>query len=265
MMAAWQTVACSAGDLAAGWILWLPRDAALVLLAVLSAALALVLRRWSTNPQTRRVIQDDLNQLKRLKRAARASGDRASLARFRRTTTAVRWLQFRHEFRVLLVSFVPLALLVTWASQRFEFLPPASGQTFTLTARLPSTAAGGVVHLVPEDGVEAAAGWVQEIVASSHGGQPRGLATWTLRAAASDEAYALTLRFRGRSVQHPLLVGQRVYRPPQQVHGDDFETQVELRPYRPLGLDRVARLPLPAWLTWYAMVMLLVYLVGKRW
>ena len=93
MIAAWKTVACAVGDLLAGWTLWLPRDAALVLLALMTAGLALVLRRLCTNPHTLRLMRDDLVQLKRLKRQARAVGDWAALARFRRTATAVRWLQ----------------------------------------------------------------------------------------------------------------------------------------------------------------------------
>jgi uncharacterized membrane protein (DUF106 family) len=265
MIDAWNTLACAAGDLAAGWMLWLPRDVALVLLAVLSAALALVLRRFSTNPQALRAIQQDLQQLKHLKRTARAAGDRVSLTRFRRTAAAVRWLQLRQEFRALLVSLVPLAILATWASQRFAFLPPQSKQPFSVSAWLPPSAAGGVIHLMPEDGVTAATGWIQEITASRRGDQPRGLATWTVSAAAREQGYSFTLRFRGHSVEHPIRVGQRTYLPPRQVHGDDLETQVDLRPYRPLGLDWVARLPLPAWLTWYAMLVALALSFQRLW
>lgn len=264
MMEIWTTVSCAVGDILVGWTLWLPRDAALVLLAMMIAGLALALRRLSTNPHVLRLIRDDLEQLKRLKRQARAGGDRSALTRFRRTATAVRWLQLRQESRALLVSLGPLAIVMTWASERLECLPPQSGETVTLTAWLPASAAGSVAHLVPKVGLDASAGWIQEIIPSRHAEQPRGLATWSLRAYAQPQAYPLVLRFRGRSAQHPLLVGQRAYLPVRRVHGDDFESQVKLRPYHPLGIHCPAWWPLPAWLTWLVVFTLMAYLGGQR-
>jgi hypothetical protein len=265
MMEVWNNTACAVGDFLLGWTLWLPRDVALVLLAVMSALLALALRRLSTNQHALRLMRDDLIQLRRLTRQTRSRGDRASLGRYRRTATAVRWLQLRQESRALLVSLAPLAILMTWASQRLEFLPPQSGETVTLTAWLPSSAAGGVAHLVPQTGLDASGGWIREIVPSRHADQPRGLATWQLRAYERPQAYGLVLRFRGRSVEHPLLVGQKTYLPPRRIHGEDFESQVELRPYRPLGLARIPWLPLPPWLTWFLGLTVLAYVVGRRW
>ncbi len=265
MIAAWKTVACALGDLLIGWTLWLPRDVALVLLASVTAGLALVLRRLCANPHTLRLMRDDLVQLKRLKRQARAVGDRAALARFRRTATAVRWLQLRHEFRGLLVSLGPLAVVMTWATERLDFLPPQSGEAVTLTVWLPASASGGVVHLVPQAGLDASGGWIREIVPSRRAGQPRGLATWTVRANARAQVYPLILRFRGRSVEHPLLVGQRTYLPVQRIHGDDLESHVELRPYRPLGIVFAVGWPLPAWLTWFVALTLVAYWGGQRW
>lgn len=264
MMTVWRTVACTVGDLLAGWTLWLPRDAALVLLAMLTAGLTLVLRRLSTNPHSLRLLREDLDQLKRLKRQARIGGDRAALTRFRRTATAVRWLQLRQEFRVLLVSLGPLVIVMTWASERLEFLPPQSGEAVTLTAWLPASASGGVVYLVPETGLDATDGWLREIAPSRRAGQPRGLATWSLRAAGRSQAYPLVLRFRGRSVEHPLLVGQNTYLPARRIHGDDLESQVELRPYQPLGIKVPAWWPLSAWLTWFFALTLAAYWGGQR-
>ena len=265
MIAAWKTVACAVGDLLAGWTLWLPRDAALVLLALMTAGLAGVLRRLCTNSHTRCLMRDDLVQLKRLKRQTRAVGDWAALARFRRTATAVRWIHLRQEFRVMVVSLGPLAIVMTWASERLAYLPPQSDEAITLTARLPASASGGVVHLVPQDGLESPAGWIRELIPSRDAGQPRGLATWSLRADARPQAYPLVLRFRGRSVEHRLLVGQRTYLPPRRIHGEDFESQVELRPYQPLGIQLAAWWPLPAWLTWFVALTLVAYLGGQRW
>ena len=63
MSAVWKTLACAVGDLLAGWTLWLPRDAALVLLAMLTAGLALVLRRLSTNQRSLRLLREAMHVL----------------------------------------------------------------------------------------------------------------------------------------------------------------------------------------------------------
>ena len=258
----WQAVSCRLGDGLLGWLLCLPRDVSLLLLALLSALLVLGLRRLVTDPPLLRAIRQDQRRLKELIRQARASREKASRDRYRRTAGAVAALRVRQEFRALLVSLLPLALLVTWASHRLHYFPTGHQEPVELVAWLPSSAVGSVLHLVPEAGLESPDGWVREIAPSRLEGSPRGTASWVLRAAARDEVYRLTLRFRDRSIEHPARVGQTFYEAPRCAHGDDVETQLKLREYRPLGI--VAGVWFPPWLVGYVVLVLLAYYVGNR-
>ena len=90
-------------------------------------------------------------------------------------------------------------MLMTWASQRIHYLPPAPQEPVEFVAWLPSSAVGSVLHLVPSSGLHSQGGWVREVTPSQRDGSPRGTATWVLQAAASDDECPLTLRFRERA------------------------------------------------------------------
>ena len=246
-----------------GWLLWLPRDAALVLLAVLSVLLAVGLRRLVTDqPLLRRAQPGPAATQAADPRSTRIRRDEPARARYRRTAGAVAVLRARQETRTLLVSLLPLAMLMTWASQRIHYLPPAPQEPVEFVAWLPSSAVGSVLHLVPSSGLHSQGGWVREVTPSQLDGSPRGTATWVLQAAASDNDYPLTLRFRERSFEHPVLIGQSRYAPTRRVHGGDVETELRLREYRPFGIDAGAWLP--PWLLGYVVLALIAYPLLKR-
>lgn len=252
----WQEACCRLGDAVLGWLLWLPRDAALVLLAILSALTAVGLRRLVTDQVLLRRVRQDQRRLKQLIREARRRRDALARARYRRTAGAVALLRARQETRTLLVSLLPLAMLLTWASQRMHYLPPAAQEPVEFVAWLPSSAVGSVLHLVPSSGLRSQGGWVREITPSQREGSPRGTATWVLQAAAADE-HLLTLRFRERSFEHLVLIGQSRYAPPRRVHGGDVETELRLSEYRPFGIAAAAWLP--PWLLGYLVLVLIAY------
>ncbi len=252
----WRDACCRLGDAVLGWLLWLPRDAALVLLAVLSALLAVGLRRLVTDQTLLRRARQDQRRLKQLIRESRLRRDEPARVRYRRTAGAVALLRARQEARTLLVSLLPLAMLLTWAAQRFPYLPPAPQEPVQFVARLPSSAVGSVLHLVPCSGLSSEGGWIREVTPSQRGGSPRGTATWVLQAAASGE-YLLTLRFRDRSFEHRVLIGQNRYAPTGRTHGGDVETELRLREYRPFGI--AAGSWLPPWLLGYAVLVLIAY------
>lgn len=258
----WQDVCCSLGDSLLGWLLWLPRDAALILLAVLSVLLAVGVRRLVTNQPRLRTIQHDQRRLRQLIREARLKRDEVARARYRRTAGAVSLLRARQEMRALLVSLLPLAALLTWASQRMPYLPPAPQEPLAFVAWLPSSAVGSVVYLVPTSGIRSRDGWVREVTPARRGGSSGGTAMWVLQAAAAGEAYGLTIRFRDRSFEHPVQIGQSDYSPPRRRHGDDFETELRLREYLPFGVD--TRGWLPPWLLGYVFLTLVAYPLLKR-
>lgn len=257
----WRDACCRLGDAVLGWLLWLPRDAALVLLAVLSALLAVGLRRLVTDQALLRRARQDQRRLKQLIREARLRRDEPARVRYRRTAGAVALLRASQEARTLLVSLLPLAMLMTWAAQRFHYLPPTPQEPVEFVAWLPSSAVGSVLHLVPRSGLHSQGGWVQGITPSQRGGSPRGTATWVLEAAAGGE-YLLTLRFRDRSFDHLVLIGQSRCAPAGRTHGGDVETQLRLREYRPFGIDAGAWLP--PWLLGYVILLLIAYLLLEK-
>lgn len=171
-------------------------------------------------------------------------------------------LRARQELRALLVSLVPLAMLLTWASLRIHYLAPAAEEPLEFVAWLPSSAVGSVVHVVPMVGWRSQSGWIREVMPSRREGSSRGTATWVLQAASDGDTDRLTIRFRDRSFEHPVRIGQSRYAPPRRIHGDDFETELRLREYRPLGVTAGGWLP--PWLLGYAVLVLLAYPLLKR-
>lgn len=249
MSEVWRNVCGRLGDVLLGWLLWLPRDAALVLLALILVLLALGLRRLVTDPVLLRRIRQDQRRLKELIRQARVDRDASAQARYRRTAGAVALLRLRQELRALAVSLIPLALVVTWAAERIHLVPPAANEPVEFSVWLPSSAVGEVAHLVPEQELQSPGGWVRTVEQARRGARPRGTAQWILPAPASDRPYRLTVRFRGQSWDHPVLIGQRRYGPTRKIHGADVETEIRLREYRPFGIGGGGRLP--PWLLAY--------------
>jgi hypothetical protein len=251
MIAIWETVSIRVLDLLLGWLLCLPRDASIALLAGISALLAVWIRRVVCDRQLLGLIRQDERVLKQLIREARRTGDRAAMTRHRRVRAAVARLRFAQEIRALTVMAFPLLALIPWASARMEYLPPREKEAIELTAWLPASSIGELVHLVPAQGLDAAEGWIRPITPAPLGDQTRGHAAWRIRADARTSPYRLTLRFRERTLEQDLLVGQATYTVPAQAHGDDFATELRLRRYVPLGIARLADFGVPPWLLAY--------------
>jgi len=258
----WRDACCRLGDSLLGWLLWPPRDAALVLLVLVSALLVLGLRRLVTDPVLMRRIRQDQQRLRHLIRQARVAGDASARVRYRQTAAAVALLRVRQELRVLAVSLLPLGLLMTWAAERLVYVPPAADAPVEFRVWLPSSAVGSVAHLVPVAGLQSPGGWVRAVGVARRDAAPRGTAAWVLRAPAADRPYVLTVRFRDRSWDHPVLIGQHRYAPPRQFHGSDVETEIQLREYRPFGIGGGG--VLPPWLLGYLALMLVAYPLLKR-
>jgi len=264
MIAIWETASIRVLDLLLGWLLWLPRDASIALLAGLSALLAVGIRRSVCDRQLLALIRHDERVLRQLIREARRTGDRAAGARHRRVRATVARLRFAQEIRALAAIAVPLLALIPWASARMDYLPPRDKESVELTAWLPASSIGELIHLVPAQGLDAADGWIRPILPTTLGDQARGHAAWQIRAAARTSPYRLTLRFRERTLDQDLLVGQATYTVPAQAHGDDIVTELRLRRYVPLGIARLADFGVPPWLLAYLVMTLAAVLVLGR-
>jgi uncharacterized membrane protein (DUF106 family) len=249
-----------------GWSLALPRDLALLIVAGGSAAVLTLARKLTTNQEYLARCHRDKQRLRQLIREAKQRGDRDALQRMHRTRTMIALRQMKAEGRPLLAALLPIVLLATWAFQRLEYHPPDPGEPVAFNAYFPMSAVGRTVHVVPQDGLEAADGWIREVTAVTDAGPPYGLATWTLSAAARTEPYELVLRRGDRTWSHALRVGLRIYEPPLLNHDEELvATEIKLRAYKPFGVvPGIAAAGLPAWLVGYVLVVALLAPALKR-
>lgn len=254
-------------DIGLGWLLACPRSVTLIVLSVLTAAGLVVIRRFTTNQDLLERCAQDRTRLRFLAGVARRAGDMDSLARHRATISMIAMVKARSEIKPLLVSLLPVALLATWACQRVAYLPTRAGQDVLVTAYLPVSAEGRLMHLVPMEGIECQSGWVQPVQLAQQDAQSFCRAQWTIRALASDRPYDLTIRYAGSTYHKSLRVGQAIYEPPAQPYSDTtilaIETQLqECRLFGVLG--GINRIHLPPWLAAYFLISVPSMLLLKR-
>jgi uncharacterized membrane protein (DUF106 family) len=252
---------------ALGWMLAWPRSLTLIALSVLTAAILVVIRRFTTDQDLLERCVRDKRRLKVLSRLARRSKDNEALGRYRTTASMIAMVKARSEVKPLLVSLLPIALLAIWACQRVAYVPPRAGQDVAVTMYLPVSAEGRLMHLVPMDGVECGAGWVQQASLIQQGAPSHCQAKWTLRAASCDQPYDLTFRYAGATYHKPLRVGQAIYEPPVQAYSDAKVLAIETRleECKLFGIVSGIRwLAVPPWLAAYSLVSIPAMLLLKR-
>lgn len=261
----WNQVCIDLGDALLGWSLSLPRDMTLLVIVALSVVLMLALRRLIAPLELLRAIADDERRLRELISQARQNGDREARTRHRHVRAVVAGARFRAELVPALASFVPLAVLLTWAGARLDSLPITAETPFQLTARLPASSIGELVHLVPTDGVEVESGWIREVQIHNGEAGVQGTATWTLTVDASPKPLALVVSFRDATLVHPVLVGQGRYVQARIDHGRHAQTGIALKKYRPLQfVPGVTRAGMPPWCVGYLGLAIPLFLWGKR-
>ena len=250
--------ALRAGDFAFGWLLALPRDAAIVLVAAGTASLLVLVRLFTTDQdllgrcrQDRRTLAGRIRRARahahgedgaRLARAALDALGREGLdvppaeegrlrrlvgrwhrrrdaARLSAVKQRVALKALRQEALPLLVVIVPIALLATWCFARLAWMPPRGGEGIEVVAHYPLTEAGQIVHLVPQDGMTCEGGWVREAEAETGGPKPYARAVWMVHAGPRQQPYALIVRSDRGQYAHELLVGQRAYSAPVRLQG----------------------------------------------
>jgi len=242
-----------------GWLLDLPSDAALWMIGIATGAILTLARPLTTNQDLLRRCGRDKRRLKELIREAKRRRDKDALRRHRAVKGMVAMTAMRSEGLPLMVALVPIALLGTWCFQRLEYHPPVAFEPVPMTVTFPVSAAGGVVHLVPQPGLVAENGWVREIVpaADSDGGDPQAVATWVLKAEEKSTPYAIEIRYRKATYTKDLLVGGRNYAPPVRTFQSDWITKAEtrLRPVKLFGIvPGIAPLYLAPWLVAYLLI-----------
>jgi uncharacterized membrane protein (DUF106 family) len=241
-------------DVPLGWLLRLPSDAQLFLIAIGSALILAGVRKVTSNQDLLRRCRADQARQKALLREAKARKDADAVKRHRATLGMIALKQFRQEGRPMLASLLPIVLLATWAFHRLEFHPLMSGEVVEVSARFPLSAVGKITHVAPVEGVTAEDGWLREIVAVSDHGE----ATWRLSASESSAPHMLRIRYAGKTYEHPLLAGGLKYDAPLKTHDEKLTTsEVKLRPVKLFDIvPEIPALLFPAWLVAYLVIVI---------
>jgi hypothetical protein len=251
------------------WLLRLPTDLALVIVAVGTGAIITFSRLFTSNQDLLRRCDHDKKRLKELIREAKQQKDREAVQRYRTTRNMIGMMTMKAEGWPLLAAIVPIAILGTWCFQRLAFVAPRAGEDVPVTAHFPVSAIGELAHLVPQEGLrevslkdsDGSGHWIQEIVKDDPG--PDGtannaVATWEIQAEARPEPYAMEIRYKTATVEKRLLVGQSVYSPDVEFYGDDQpvqSAQIGMKPVKFLGLvPGIDWLLMPPWLVAYFLI-----------
>ncbi|NLF30773.1 MAG: hypothetical protein GX591_07795 [Planctomycetes bacterium] len=245
-------------DLLLGWMLLLPRDAALVAVALLSALVLTLVRLVSTDQDLLKRCAADTRRLKQLLREARRRKDRQARGRHRATLQQIQMVKLRAEARPLVLALVPIALLAVWCFSRLAYLAPQGGQVAVVEVRLAADEAGSLLHILPQAGLQAEDGWIRRAEPADDG----AVARWRLRAEARGEPYVLTIRGAGPVCTKQLIADGRHYAPPLEYFGD-VDVRLALEEYRPFGVVGGLSAALPPWIVGYLILVLPLSVIGK--
>jgi len=255
-------------DALIGWLLAMPMDVALVVVALGTSAVLTFIRPWTTNQDLLHRIRDDRKVLKRRLKSAKRAKDKDETARVRAVQARLAMLAMKQEGKPLLVALVPVAMLAVWALARLGYHAPMPGAPVTLRVEYPVASVGDVVHVVPQDGLTAESGWIQRIVEcppAKKEGTPTGVATWTIKAARRETPYRVEIRHAGETAVVELLVDGRRYAPAvQSPGGDTLAAQQMLAPYHPFGfIPGIPWIAFDPWLVGY-LVLTVPFVFGLR-
>jgi uncharacterized membrane protein (DUF106 family) len=147
-----------------GWMLDLPRDVALFIVAIGTAVILTGVRLFTTNQARLKRCKEDKARLKMLVGEAKKRRDKEAVKRYRTTLGQIGMTQMASEGKPLLASIIPIALLAVWAFSRIAFMAPDGSKPITVKATFPTPQIGKMAHLEPVDGIAAENGWLRPIV-----------------------------------------------------------------------------------------------------
>ena len=227
-------------DILLGWLLRFPAGVALAAVALGTSAILTFVRPFTTNQDLLKRCKQDKKRLGTLIREAKRRNDKEALTRYRASMAAIAAKTMKAEGKPLLVAILPIAALAIWCFARLGYVPPEPGEPVAVHAYFPASAIGEVTHMAPLKGVVAQNGWAQHITEDPKkdpDGKVNGVASWTLHAERSDDAYVLKIRSAGKTVEKELLVDGRRYSPVIESYGGGPAevVQIDLESYRPFG------------------------------
>jgi len=253
-------------DIPLGWLLALPRDVAILLVAVGTSLLLTLVRKWTTNQDRLRRSRDDVRRLKQLIREAKRAKDKPAVRQMRTTLAMVNGIRVKAEGMPLLVSILPIALLAVWAVERLDYIPPKVGEPLAVRAYYPLSSVGKLTHLVPASGMAMRSDPIR-IVEVDPDGEQNGLATWVVEPAAPSDAVELVVRHEGATARHALRVGGRTYAPPVTLQDGNgiLATEAVHRRVRFLGIvPGIDAIAFPPWLVAYLIIVIPLVPILRR-
>jgi uncharacterized membrane protein (DUF106 family) len=260
MLTALNNMVLAIADPVLGWLLCLPTDVTLIVVSLATAVVLTLARPLTTDQDLLRRCREDKRRLRQLIKEARKSKDKEAVRRYKSSLALITMKTLKSEGRPLLLAIAPVAVLAVWCFFRLEFHPPKANETISVHAYFPVSAAGNLVHIVPQDGMTAENGWVQEIVAVTDPaeGPPHGMATWHLHAEAAPKPYLLEIRYRAGTYTKQLLVGQRTYAPAVEFYADGAPvicSEIQMKPVKLFGIvPGIPPLGLAPWLMAYFVI-----------
>lgn len=264
-----------AADPLFNWLLRLPLDVALIVVAVGTAFILTIVRIWTTDQNLLKRCADDKKRLNELIKEAKALGDKEAAGRCKATKNMIAVKSLGSELKPLIWVIIPIAVLGTWAFNRLGYRPPKADEPVEIVAYLPVSLVGQLIHIIPVDGVEAENGWVQEVrlqelteEQQAAGLQPDGEAAWTLKAKASDEPYRLLIRCKDRTLTKELLVGRKTYSAVWDFYGEDGALvpacETRLEEMKLFGIvPGIPAVGCPPWLVAYLIIAVIFVFVLK--
>ncbi len=258
----WSPFCLRLGDVLCGWLLYLPRDLSLLLLAGITAAIMLLVRRLVANQVRLGAAVRDDRRLRRLIRRSRRQHDGQRVQQYQRTRAKIARKRIKLEILPATISLLAVAVIVTWAAARLAYYPPSCRAPLQVVLYTPVTAVGKVVHLVPTSDMRTQGGWLREVGLDNGASPRRGIAAWKLLIPSPIRESTIQIRYDTITLQHPIRVGQLTHALPVKVHDNQFITRVVLKSYRPFSIVPDTRW-FPAWSIAYLCFTALFFFAGK--
>jgi len=223
-----------------GWLLNLPRDLALFIIAIGTALVLTVVRIWTTDQTTLKHCKKDKQTIKKLLKEAKKAKNKPRIKQLQATMQQIAMKSFVSEGKPLLASLLPVILIATWSMNRIGYLPPDGNSPIEVTVFSPVLAINNLVHAVPQDGIVAATGWIQNVHEERNpaGKIVAGVARWALDCEPREAHYNLEFRHGTQTLTTELTVNGKTYSPPITAYGSDPNEviQIKLSEYKPFGI-----------------------------
>jgi len=281
-------------DYVLSWILYLPRDVQLFLVAILTSSLMTVVRLWTTDQEWLGRAHADVKRLGELIKQAKRDGDKEAKKRYKSTVTLIKLKGLRFEGKPLLWAIIPVALLATWCFMRLSFEPPKTGKEIEVRLFTPKGDIGSTPHLllpegsglevdsaaqtvVPDEPMKYEGFWdrgVNEWVGQRMRwlpwyGQPAlgGVAKWKVTPTTEgDQTHVLTFVHGGKTYEKELRTGGRFYPTSFQLYDDKVQgVEIVMKPTKLFGIiGGIDWLVIPGWLLAYLLIVIPFVSIIKR-